>query len=301
MKDSISVVSLGVLSRADDSVLGLSFKHGLAISKVSETEAIRLLDEAHTRDDISNRDVIHRARGVSEEGKVYLVKAVSGLKDGMREEYPANDFYVNYVRDYFEKKLGQVRLFTGAALFLRYSVTYGIHNGLRKGTSIHGDIPNLSTHPIFSLDIDDLPKLQEFVDDFETPFQKNFIQLAYEHYDLSFRLPNLTQSFLALIMSLESLFNIGQFEVTYQITRNAAMLLSNNREEFEDIWTQLKGFYKLRSLIVHSSKKVDISYSNHFIKLRDIVRMAILRVFNLDKSKRVLHRVLSGTGFSIPS
>lgn len=81
-----------------------------------------------------------------------------------------------------------------------------------------------------------------------------------------------------LFSILEMLLGSGHSEITYQISRGTALLLSTSVEEMLQIYKRMKKLYEARSKYVHSGKPID---HNHLFELREIVRKVLLKIAEL--------------------
>lgn len=84
--------------------------------------------------------------------------------------------------------------------------------------------------------------------------------------------------YIMLFSVLEMLLGSGNSEITYQISRGTALLLSNTADEMQLIYKQMKKLYTARSKYVHSGKLVE---HEHLFALREIVRKVLLRIAEL--------------------
>ena len=63
---------------------------------------------------------------------------------------------------------------------------------------------------------------------------------------------------------LEALFNIGQPELSYTISRNIAVLLGIDKDDSNKIFQEMKDLYKKRSKIIHGSYSKNIGEEDLF-------------------------------------
>lgn len=164
------------------------------------------------------------------------------------------------------------------------------HSSMRGWTHIYQP-----PGPIYSLKEDEIDQLQKFLKDTRMPF-KDYIQLAFENFELSYGVHPTNVAFLSLINGLEALFNPGGGEIRYRLSRNCAVLLGNDKQEATEIYKNVKRFYSLRSSIVHSSKKINVE-REELIKLRDYLRESIKNALRINKSKEEMLDILNAKGF----
>lgn len=103
-------------------------------------------------------------------------------------------------------------------------------------------------------------------------------------------------AFLVLMIGLETLLNPSHYEVRYRVSRNAAVLLGENREHSEEIFAQVKKLYDKRSEIVHSGKRRTIE-KRDLLELRDYLRKAIIEIHHIGKEKNEITDLLDSHGF----
>jgi len=159
------------------------------------------------------------------------------------------------------------------------------------GTTLH-----IESQPKYTLETSEIPNLQKFIEDIKLPFEKSFLQLAFENFELSYQTSNLNLAFLVLMIALESLFNPGLGELKYRISRNLAVLLGNSKEESKNIFTEIGKLYEERSKIIHGGRKYFTTREN-LLKLRHCVRESIKEIFRIGKDKKTLLDLLNSRGF----
>jgi hypothetical protein len=97
-------------------------------------------------------------------------------------------------------------------------------------------------------------------------------------------------------MSLEVLFNLGQHDVRYRVSRSLAVLLGKDEEQSEYIFEEAKKAYDLRSKLVHTGKATGLEsfWRWHF---RHTVRDAIVRLIEIDLPKEKVSDALTKLAF----
>lgn len=86
-----------------------------------------------------------------------------------------------------------------------------------------------------------------------------------------------------LFSILEMIFGSGHSEITYQISRGTALLLSSNSDDMENLYKRMKKLYGERSQYVHSGTKIKIEC---LYELRDIVRRVLIVLIDLEYHKQ---------------
>lgn len=101
-------------------------------------------------------------------------------------------------------------------------------------------------------------------------------------YDTSYLVGIPEMEYIMLFSVLEMIFGSGHSEITYQISRGTALLLSSNSDDMEKLYKRMKKLYGERSQYVHSGKKIKIEC---LYELRDIVRRVLVVLINLEYHK----------------
>jgi hypothetical protein len=134
------------------------------------------------------------------------------------------------------------------------------------------------------------------IQNIEIPFTYDFLQFAFENFELSYEIQNKNLQFLTLMNGMEALFNKGGGgEILYKLSRNVAVLLGGDYENSELIETRMKKLYGIRSNIVHKGKE-EIS-ENELSDLRKYLRQSIIRFNKLNQDKNFIFDLLSRRGF----
>jgi len=82
----------------------------------------------------------------------------------------------------------------------------------------------------------------------------------------------------------------------YRISRNAAVLLGEKREDSKEIFSQVNKLYEKRSKIVHFGTRRVIEKED-LLKLRNYVRESIKEIYHIDKDKNEVMVLLNTCGF----
>lgn len=129
-------------------------------------------------------------------------------------------------------------------------------------------------------------------------FKPELLTSACFLYDQSYYAPVETLKFMVCIIGLESLLVDGNAELSYRLSRNCAMLLSNNSEEYTKLYEKVRKLYNIRSEFVHVGfvKKLE---SDDVIIARDILRKTIFKVIEKNVAKKQLLKELDLKGYII--
>ena len=104
----------------------------------------------------------------------------------------------------------------------------------------------------------------------------NYFNRAIEFYNDSFDSDKITNRYILIFSSLESIFNLDTEDVTEKISRYSAKLLAeDNEKEYSQIYTDIKKLYKKRCDYIHGSKTNNINEGDEKL-LRRYVRKIII-------------------------
>jgi hypothetical protein len=141
----------------------------------------------------------------------------------------------------------------------------------------------------------EISEFKNNIQNIEIPFTYDFLQLAFENFELSYEMQNKNLQFLTLMNGMEALFNIGGTEISYKLRRNVAVLLGEDQEDSKVIENRMKKLYQIRSNIVHNGKaKIE---ETELSDLRKYLRQSIIRFLELNQDKDFIFDLLSRRGF----
>lgn len=296
---------IGVLANTDSSILKVKLEKGFKIEAIAEKEGFELFSALERVPPsqfprfgilgqyFDNLRCIHR-----EEFFFVVRNSFSFTPDpdphSLAGELRAeNEFENNLVSKYLRQKIRLMRLFKEGDIRMPLRYFYVIENNeIRPSTKFFSHSP--VSWEEYKLEDSELDKLNMFMNDVTLPFREPNLQLAFENYEVSYNVED-TLAFVTLMMSLETLLNQGT-ELRYKISRNAAVLLGEDREHAKSIFSEIKDLYNKRSNIVHSGKCDDFSRKD-LLKLRHYVRESIKEINRIGKGKDELLKLLNQHGF----
>jgi len=284
----------GILSNVDSSILQVDFSHGFKIEAFSEEEAEALLSllEKIPSDAVALKYFMNlNCLNLSEHRMYVIGSSIEHVSDNTSFSDMAR-FDNKWVEAYLQPKIRLMRLFKEGNICMPVTFYYRPQSqgGARKESGYY-----VSQEP-YHLEASEVPFLQSFIQNMELPFQRDFLSLAFENFELSYRIVDMQLAFLVLMIGLETLLNPSHYEVRYRVSRNAAVLLGEDRRNSEEIFAQVKKLYDKRSEIVHSGKRGIIGKED-LLKLRDYLRKAIKEIRRLDKEKDEITDLLDSHGF----
>jgi Apea-like HEPN len=298
----INVNFIGLLANVESSILKVKLDHGFKIESMSQDEGIGLISILDNLPPIEVHKKLFmdiRCLNTSEK-KLYFISNSFKEQIEMNGSFPSKsgEFNLNFVDGYLNSVIKLMRLFKEGNICMPSTCYYYFTDnniphkliGMDMGSYIYAE-------PIYTLENTEIPTLQKFVQETKLPFGEPFLQMAFENFELSYQIPNLKLSFLSLMISLEILFHPGdRNNISYKISRNAAVLLGNEDEELEKIYEDIKNdLYAKRSSLVHSGES-DIN-KDDVLKLRSYIRESIKKIYNIGKPKDDLLKIWDSSGF----
>lgn len=297
----VEVKFLGFLKNVDDSVLEFDFGNGFKAGYYTEDEARDVFQKLESASsympvheifiDVLNFDT-HRVYYLE---KNYKCK--SEIKDG-KKVIPRMYEPSQEVVFYLSPLLHLMRLFTSQNIIVDRGYIFVTDIGHPGITS--KSVATTQNFPKFHINSNEVKQLKEFVNRVKTTkFDDPAVQLAFDNFNWSFETFNLPLSFLAIINGLEALFNpADRQEISFRISRNCAILLGKeNKQECQKIFKLMRGYYKLRSQLVHGTQ-VNISQED-IIGARHLLGESIKEFIRLKKERNTLLKELDELGFGL--
>lgn len=283
----------------DSSITQLTLNHGFRIETIPEEEAI---DFIHVIDDLPSMEV----------GKVLFMQYPC-LNPAERQCYSVSHFLEvdvknkgslfttmakfdnGLVHGYLDPIFRLARLFKEGDIRMPIKYYYKMEKGKPSRRMKAASGKHISHEP-YHLDSSETRDLKSFLQDVELPFKRDFVELAFESFELSYEIPSIALSFLTLMISLETLFNPGEHELRYRISRNSSILLSEDEKDFKRIFSEIKDLYDKRSAIVHTGKLGTIEKAD-LLNLRCYVRKSIKKMCLMKASKNSILERFNLMGF----
>ncbi len=299
---------MGMLTKTDSSILGVKLEHGFKIEKIGGDELIDLITKLEGISKFSSRKrIVKKAYLNIGEDKAYiitnLIDGIESTETGDIDDKSFNvlDRYEIIHGKYLDEKLTLMRLFKEGHLFMpeRYyffeddeSAIYLVRTGMGK-TAMGEDFMKGTT---YSLEKSELQDLQSFIQSTKFPFLNPSLRLAHQNFEMAYSIYHKDLSFLALMISMESLFNPGGSELTYRISRNTAVLIGKDKDDSRNIFRKMKKLYGKRCEIVHKGKP-NAATEDDIKDLRDYSIRSIKEFYNIGETKDEILELLNSCGF----
>lgn len=289
---------IGFLVNVDDSILKLRLGDGFEIEKKSQQQVRQFLSkiEFHYGLNGTTQGVLGFGTDGKPSGCYCIIKHnVEELEDTSQGGVVIKRARLKEINQSVRNKVRLLRLFREGNVFLRFSFFYHMKDSELAVFQISKEGP-IADMTRFKLEENEISKAHLFLVNNKIPFDKPYLQLTFESFELSYKTHNLGLAFLSLMIGLEALLNPGQYELRYRISRNAAVLLGKNYEESESIFKEIRELYDKRSKLVHEGNKKAISQED-VLKLRDYVRKSIKTILTTGSEKQDLINALNTKGF----
>jgi hypothetical protein len=286
----------GLLANVDSSILGVKLEHNFQIEYrpyrdyldfFSELEA---LSPKETREKLSGT---HACYNIHDKKYYMVTSSFSCPNEQIHKQI--KQFQGAFISGYLDPILRLMRLFQEGNILMPIRYYYRLVNN-KPRSALHTSTSTFPIRESYILDSSGVLALNRFIRETELPFKQEFINLAFENFDLSYTTHNIDLSFLSLMSALEALLNPGQDEVTYRISRNTATLLGKDKTDSQIIFDDVRSLYKKRSKILHEGKTGSVE-RKELGKLRFYVRESIKQINKLNTPKQELMQLLNSLGF----
>jgi len=296
---------MGLLANTDSTILAVDLDHGFKIEDISQGNAISLISTIEGIPyEVARENLFFNPPYLDSSGsKLYYIGNSFDISFEVNDEgiwlnfpHDLENFRHNLDLGYVQPVILLMRLFKEGNICIPIKYYYFVDNNTPKSLGRESTVFWMPPEPKFTLVHSELPGLQRLIQDTKLPFKEEFLQLAFDNFNLSYQTYNINLSFLSLMISLEALFNPGGQELRYRVSRNIAVLLGKGKDDSKLIFSEIKDLYDKRSNIVHAGKSNIIS-KDDLLKLRFYVREAIKEVINMGKNKTELLDMLNSCGF----
>lgn len=294
-EDETTINFMGVLSNVDSSILKVDFGNDFKIVAFSEKETIRLFrDLENISENRTFEKYLHNLHAFNEsEHKIYAIcKSFEGSSEILPNIFDWDNKFVN---PYLENRIRSMRLFKEGDIRMPVKFYYTDEKSKIEQQLSYNNGKKINFN-LFHIEESEISDLEKFIQSAGFPFKKDFLNLAFENFELSYEVPNFHLAFLVLMIGLETLFNPSNGEVKHRVSRNTAVFLGESEGDSKDIFNEIKSLYDKRSSLVHSGNRKEI-VKEDALKLRGYLRKAINEAYSLGKEKEDLLAILNMRGF----
>ncbi len=268
----------------------IKLEKGVKIERIKPQDYEKLIENVKETTKKSLKKVLYPINGIVNPKDGYIYYVILKKKD-----LKSRDYFIN-----LENKL---RLFKEGYVTFPIIISYAkiIDNKMVDAQSIITKYTISHSSDKYTLSDKEIIELNKLIKTYEIPFKKYYLQLALDNL-VSSKTTNLKElKFLLLMIGFESLFNKGHQQITHTIARHTALLMGNTKKESNTLYDEIKEFYNIRSKIVHGSYKTVAKRAikkEDIIKLRNLLRACIKKIYKLDLEKKELFRYLNERGFN---
>ena len=301
----VDVYFLGILCNVDSTILKIDLEHDFTIEFIEEENGMELISQLENKSyhELFMHFFTKFQCFNQNERKLYFVKnkfktVIKLNNKGLIVETGPEiaEFHNELINKYLKNTFRLMRLYKEGDIRMPKSYLYFYHNGkIRKIQSIYTSLQ--ISRIKYYIEDSEVKEIINMIRKTSLPFPHSYIQLAFDNYEESYTTFSKALAFLSLMISLEILYNIGGGEISYRISRNAAVLLGNTNAESHEIFTRIKKLYAMRSKIVHFGKTEDIE-QDHVFELRSYIRRSIIDINHINKPKEDLLKLIHQLGYN---
>lgn len=190
--------------------------------------------------------------------------------------------------------LQSLRLYRDGNIRMPVEYTYAIVGGkLKLDSGVEGVASDSQLYSFSGFDLADFERFRSGV---HLPFAEDYLKLAHEYFESSFAQSNPHMAFLAAMIGLESLFNDGEADISFRISRALAVSLGTTNDESKIVFEKARKLYGLRSKVIHGGHSETVSPKDAR-EARSLLRRALVAVGPSRADKRHLNSLLNEAGF----
>jgi len=291
---------MGLLCNVDSSILELKLPQGFEIKYFTEEEAIPHLLEVGKISEYRDATKFYWDYPCinTDEKRLYYITRTETLDLDLTEDGRLKALIIGETEGLYNKHIRKIirslRLYKDGDIRIPMDYTYFEHQGKLRSHMTRATSAFVSRVK-FHLTKEDFKDLYAFFN-IQLPLTPPFLELAFKNYERSYETQNPALAFLALIISLEILYNPGGGEISFRISRNCAVLLGSSKNESDAIFKDIRRIYKIRSNMVHTgdTSKCD----DELVKtVRHYVRESIKKMNQLGESKQKILEKINTLGF----
>jgi len=141
-----------------------------------------------------------------------------------------------------------------------------------------------------------LPNVRKYLWEVSMGEKKEYLQIAFSYFRDSYLQEDPRIVMLQLMMAVEAIFNMGESDIAYIISRGMSVLLGDSIDESREIYRMMKKMYRARSGIIHggSASELDSAKIEH---LRKYLKKCLRFLIHLDLKKETLYDGITESGY----
>jgi hypothetical protein len=302
---------LGVLANVDSTILNVSLREGFRIERMPYNDLVDLLSAltrsppwAIASDYLSHYRHIFSAQLSSEfkaasELQCYVVSSsfttelefdqCGRLIGPFTSQLSA---FAQTVQNYLDRAIRLMRLDKEGNISKPLECYFTLVDGEPRQVMRKSSPSQAAVEELFTVEDGEIRELEEFIHRASLPAAGSYADIAFQNFELSYQVCEISLSFLSLATALEVLLGSG----AHRAARNAAVLLGTDEKDSMAVFEEVKDLHDKRSQLVHSGKPSKV-HKEDVRRLRFYVREAIKRVSRLGIPKNKLLQQLNTMGF----
>jgi hypothetical protein len=299
------VVYLGFLANCDETILSINIGNCFSIEELDHKkgfELLKTLDRSNNDMEIAQK---YLTIGIMNDSykPFYLIrkKINPGIEvENSHDLYKLSEFHncsfklINEGTTYIRDKLRIMRLFKEGNIISPLALTYVDLESPSLLTSSQSLMLNLQEK--YHLNGGEAEELPNFLKKVKLPFSDKSINLAFTSFEASYDTHNSAFSMMSCMIALECLLGDSGAGKSYNLARNAAVLIGKDMVSSEEIYREVRSLYKKRNHLVHEGES---KFTNEDIKkARNLVRASIINYLQAGLSKSELLSKLNSIGYS---
>ena len=290
---------IGFLANTDSSIIKVNFDHNFKIEALPLDKATKMISNLRGLSSMNAGIMLNNKNLINNKSsEVYFISNNFYISD--KEWNGLNNEVIKFDNDnfhgYLYKILKLMRLYKEGNIHMPLRFYYSKDNGIISSKSGFEDFVFKIAYEKFGLKDSEIMDFGQFISNIKIPFDKSYIQLALDNYDLSAQIYDLSLSFLSVMNGLEALYNQGNTQISYTISRCTAVLIGKNEKECLIIYKRMKKLYNLRSTIIHKGELKKVK-KEELLELRNYLRESIKEANRLNLKKDKLFEFLNKRGF----
>lgn len=222
---------------------------------------------------------------------IILLQKLSNFKISSPEDFMTEEIeFINF-QAFVQDLLIQMRLFKIGEI--RVSQLFHI-SSIKRQISLRKREIEIGSRGEYTLTDKEAKQLSKKL---VSKYESNVLtELAIKNFNIVYDIPDGRIRFITLMTCLESLFNLGKDQIAHTIARHLSIILSENKEQFQENYKKIKKLYNMRNSIVHGGEYKG-NIIQDYLDLSNNVRVAIEFCNTPELTKEKLFEELNSRGF----